>query len=132
MGIAGKATRVKTMGQTDGYVACLIAGIAFGSNFIPVKAFEVGDGVFFQFVMCLAIWCVGLCTIAVEESLEFHPLALLGGALWCTGNIMCVQVIKLIGMSMGLMIWGVTNSIVGWACGKFGLFGIDKGTVSDA
>ena len=67
---------------------------------------------------------------------------MVGGMLWCIGNFLCVQVIKLIGMSMGLMIWGVINSVagivdffrnsvfvdwsLGWSLGKFGLFGLKK------
>lgn len=119
------------MGQVEGFAACLVAGVFFGSNFIPVKQYEVGDGVFFQFVMCLAIWLIGLLTVAMEDELTFHPMAMIGGALWCTGNILCVQVIKLIGMSMGLMVWGVVNSLAGWACAKFGLFGLDKSVIKD-
>jgi len=113
-----------------GFIACAIAGVFFGSNFVPVKKYEVGDGVFFQWVMCVGIWCVGLVTTGFTSN-EFQPLSMLGGALWCTGNIMCLQVMKLIGMSMGLMIWGITNSVMGWATGKFGLFGLDKNSVSD-
>eukprot|EP00300_Choanocystis_sp_HF-7_P027415 c32519_g1_i1.p1 GENE.c32519_g1_i1~~c32519_g1_i1.p1 ORF type:complete len:347 (+),score=87.99 c32519_g1_i1:27-1043(+) len=115
------------MNTLVGLVACLIAGFFFGSNFIPVKKFEVGDGAFFQWVMCVGIWCVGLITIAFDDNgMKFHPFTMLGGALWCTGNFLCVHVIKLVGMSMGLMVWGITNSLAGWASGKFGLFGLNK------
>jgi hypothetical protein len=38
--------------------------------------------------------------------------------------MMCVPVIKLIGLSMGLLIWGSTNMLMGWASGQFGLFGL--------
>ena len=55
---------------------------------------------------------------------QFQPVAMLGGLLWATGNMMCVPVIKLIGLSMGLLIWGSTNMLMGWASGQFGLFGL--------
>ena len=31
--------------------------------------------------------------------------------------------INSIGLSMGLLIWGSTNMLMGWATGRFGLFG---------
>jgi hypothetical protein len=36
---------------------------------------------------------------------HFYPLAMLGGVLWCTGNILCVQIINRIGMGVGLLVW---------------------------
>ncbi len=43
-------------GSKIGYVAALVAVLAFGSNFVPVKRVQTGDGVFFQWVMCNAIF----------------------------------------------------------------------------
>ena len=34
-----------------GYTACLVAIFSFGSNFVPAKKVDIGDGVFFQFIM---------------------------------------------------------------------------------
>lgn len=34
----------QTLPQYVGYIACVLAAILFGSNFIPVKKFETGDG----------------------------------------------------------------------------------------
>lgn len=45
-------------------------------------------------------------------------------------NMLCGPVINLIGMGMGLLIWGSTNMLIGWATGTFGLFDLDKGDVS--
>jgi len=35
-------------GEGIGYVCAALAVVLFGSNFIPVKQYEAGDGVFFQ------------------------------------------------------------------------------------
>ena len=43
-----------------GFIGCLVASIFFGSNLLPVKQFSAGDGVFFQFVFCVAVWIIGL------------------------------------------------------------------------
>ena len=110
--------------QGIGFVCAFVAVLFFGSNFVPVKKFETGDGVFFQFILCTAIWCTGNIVNAVQGFPQFEPVAMLGGFLWATGNMMCVPVIKLIGLSMGLLIWGSTNMIMGWCSGQFGLFGL--------
>ena len=81
---------------------------------------------FFQFMMCTGIWTVGLIVNLVREQPEFQPFAMLGGVLWATGNVMCVPIIKTIGMGMGQLIWGTANCCIGWATGAFGLFGLPE------
>eukprot|EP01137_Pigoraptor_chileana_P016558 Opistho-2@73499 len=109
-----------------GYLAAVVAVLFFGSNFVPVKKFDTGDGMFFQWVMCAAIWCEALIVASIQGYPKFEPLAMFGGFLWCTGNITVVPVVKMIGLSLGMLIWGSTNLIGGWASGRFGLFGLDK------
>ena len=136
-----------------GYVEVLIASVFFGSNFVPVKRYETYDGMYYQWVMCSAIWMTGLLIqllvyavpsivgdvdvhgahgdlqpdemIATgrpdEYSVKFVPVACLGGALWATGNTLSVPVINMIGLSLGLLIWGSANMLMGWASGMFGL-----------
>jgi glucose uptake protein GlcU len=109
---------------TTGFICVFIAMLGFGSNFVPVKRFETGDGMFFQWVLCCAIWCCGVVVYCFQGCPTFQPVAMLGGAIWATGNIMSVPIIKTLGLSLGLLIWGQTNMIVGWATGYFGLFGV--------
>jgi len=121
-----------------GYVAAAIAVLCFGSNFVPVKQFETGDGIFFQWVLCTAIWCVGVIVNVIRtsyadhltSSIAFYPFAMLGGCLWCLGNAMAVPIIKCIGLGLGIAIWGSTGLIMGWASGTFGLFGLKEETVA--
>lgn len=40
------------------------------------------------------------------------------------GNLTAIPIIKTIGLGMGILIWGVCNCCVGWATGRFGLFGV--------
>ena len=107
-----------------GFICVFIAMLGFGSNFIPVKRYETGDGMFFQWVLCCAIWCCGLVVYAVQGFPTFQPWAMLGGAIWASGNIMSVPIIKTLGLSLGLLIWGQVNMLMGWATGYFGLFGV--------
>jgi len=77
---------------------------------------------FFQWVFCSAVWFCGFIVYATREFPQFEPLALLGGFLWCTGNILTVPIIKCIGLSLGMLIWGLCNLIMGWLSGTLGLF----------
>jgi glucose uptake protein GlcU len=79
---------------------------------------------FFQWIMCSAIWMVGLIVQISRGSPRFEPFAMLGGALWCTGNMASVPVIQLIGLGLGMLLWGGSNLVFGWAVGYFGLLGV--------
>jgi hypothetical protein len=97
---------------------------------------------FFQWIMCSGIWVIGLITVGFEDTRQVYPsespfapsakqlsswlsfffcflfffcfpAAMLGGMMWCIGNVMCIQVIKMIGLSIGLMIWGTISSVTG-------------------
>jgi len=118
--------------QWVGYLCVAIAGVCFGSNFVPVKWYsnQVGDGLFFQWVFCSAVWCAGFIVYAARGFPHFEPLAMLGGFLWCTGNIMSVPIIKCIGLSLGMLLWGIANLLMGWCSGTFGLFGLKRETVT--
>jgi len=113
----------------------VIAILGFGSNMVPVKRFETGDGMFYQWVMCAGIFIYGvllqiilfahpLGTTLTDRaggispadihaaakpdafSVKLYPSVFLGGALWATGNMMAVPVINAIGLGMGLLLWG--------------------------
>ncbi|XP_067663546.1 transmembrane protein 144-like [Haliotis asinina] len=107
-----------------GFISCVISATFYGTNFIPVKKFETGDGVFFQWVLCNAIFIVGLVIQIIRMS-RFYSFVMVGGAIWATGNICVVPIIKTIGLGLGLCVWGSINLLVGWATGRFGLFGLD-------
>lgn len=118
-----------------GFLWCAIAGIGFGTNFLPVKKLDAGDGVFFSFCMSLGIMAVGLLGSFLAHTQEsdafagmpsFKPYAMLGGVTWMLGNLMCPLIIKWIGLGLGLTVWDLTNMLVGWATGYFGLFRVPQ------
>jgi len=96
----------------------------FGSNFIPVKRYDVGDGMFFQLNQALGIFTVGVVVQLIRgKQAEFQPWAMLGGTIWSTGNCLCPKIIQFIGMALGQLIWSAANLITGWSMGEWGLFG---------
>ncbi|CAJ1357241.1 unnamed protein product [Effrenium voratum] len=109
-----------------GYACCLIASVAYAVNYLPVKKYETGDGVFFTFAMSLGILVVGLLMGFMQhEPLHFEPLAAVGGVIFTLGNLLCPLVIQLIGLGLGLTMWDLSNMLMGWLTGHFGLFGVD-------
>ena len=91
---------------------------------------ETGNGLAFQFFFCWAVWLVGLGVGVYRGFPSTPPLALLGGVLWSTGNLLSVPAIKLIGLGLSLLIWGISNMCVGWASSTFGILGVEKQQVS--
>ena len=112
-------------------LACAFGSVAFfGTNYLPVKKYDVGDGFFFQWCLCLGIWLVGVfIDLAHPYSSApppFQPLAMLGGAIWCTGQLAVIPIVQTIGIAKGLIIWGSTAMLAGWACGVWGLLGVSS------
>ncbi|KAM5159340.1 transmembrane protein 144 isoform 2-T2 [Callospermophilus lateralis] len=108
-----------------GYLSSSVAVLLFGSNFVPLKKYDTGDGMFLQWVLCAAIWLVALVVNLILRCPKFWPFAMLGGCIWATGNIAVVPIIKTIGLGLGILIWGSFNAITGWASSRFGWFGMD-------
>ncbi|XP_070769807.1 transmembrane protein 144b [Enoplosus armatus] len=113
-----------------GIAANVVAVLLYGSNFVPVKRIETGDGMFFQWVTCAAIWVVSMVGDLMLQSPKFYPFAMLGGVIWATGNIAVVPIVKAIGLALGILIWGSSSLLMGWASSRFGWFGITAQDVS--
>jgi len=114
------------MSELLGFACAGIAVVFFGSNFVPVKKFETGDGVFFQWILCCSIWLSGMVVNIARNFPPFQPFAMLGGFLWCTGNMMVVPIIQMIGLGLGMLVWGLSNMLLGWSSGTFGILGVMK------
>ncbi|XP_007245581.3 transmembrane protein 144b isoform X2 [Astyanax mexicanus] len=113
-----------------GFLSCLVAVLLYGSNFVPVKTVDTGDGMFFQWISCVTIWVVGFVGDMVLQSSKAHPAAMLGGVIWATGNITSVPVVKCIGLGLGMLLWGASGLLIGWASSSFGLFGLEPEEIS--
>ncbi|KAL5460463.1 hypothetical protein EMCRGX_G033914 [Ephydatia muelleri] len=105
--------------EWEGYIGAAVAIVFFGSNFVPVKKFDTGDGFFFQWVLCAGIWMVGLIVNMIRYQPPLFIPSFLGGVLWTSANILTVSIIKMIGLTMGLTVWGATNLLSGWVSGMF-------------
>ncbi|KAI8761554.1 transmembrane protein 144 [Biomphalaria glabrata] len=112
-----------------GYICAFIAVIMYGSNFVPIKKFYTGDGMFFQWILCSGVFVVGIVVQIIRQS-SFHPIVMMGGAIWTTGNLCVVPIVKTIGLGLGMSIWGTFGLVTGWASGRFGWFDTTPNEVS--
>ncbi|RNA06597.1 transmembrane protein -like [Brachionus plicatilis] len=87
----------------SGFLFLIGSSVFYGSNYLPT-----GDGMFFQLILCIAIWTVG----------------------FVTGNVNTVPIIRTIGIGLGLIIWCSLELIIGWATARFGFFGLDANVPS--
>lgn len=86
-------------------LACAgVAIVFFGSNFVVTKKYPTGDGFFFSWIMSIAIFFSGVMVQIVECYTEhddgsfhcpaFEPIAMLGGAVWATGNLLVIPIVR--------------------------------------
>ncbi|CAD5209182.1 unnamed protein product [Bursaphelenchus okinawaensis] len=104
-------------------VLCFIASGLFGSQFVPLRKYQPGDGIFAQWVMCLAIWFVGFGMFIWTGYQNFYPLAMLGGVAWSVANLMSIPIINAIGLGRAVLLNSVTQCVIAFAVSTFGLLG---------
>lgn len=115
-----------TLPSWTGFIFLIGSSILYGSNYLPVKQYDTGDGMFFQLVVCIGIWLAGFVLNIVRNFPRFYGLPLIGGMLWSTGNNCVVPIIQTIGIGLGMIFWNCIGLVTGWATGRFGLFGLKK------
>ena len=73
---------VQQVSELVGYASVCVSVLFFGSNLLPIKQFETGDGMLYQFVFAAAIWVVGFVVFCVQSFPKFYVLPMLGGFFW--------------------------------------------------
>lgn len=105
--------------------ALMVSVVAFGSNYVPMVGINVNDGMFFILIYALSIFMVTFVFHLFQPS-PFMLVAMAGGMIWGTGNLLIIHVIQCIGITMAMLIWGSVAMISGWAAAMFGFMGIKK------
>jgi len=113
-----------------GFIGAIVASVFFGSNYVPTKNYPQGDGFSFVWIFASGVMTTGIISIFIAGKAIFVYSGLLGGSLWATGNMCVIPIVKLIGLGLGLLIWGSTSLVVGFFSGKFGWWGLDKQEVA--
>ena len=82
---ASNGSNSTNLPQYSGFLFVLGSSVFYGSNYLPVKQYETGDGLFFQLILCIAVWTVGVLINCIRNFPKFSYLAMFGGALWTVG-----------------------------------------------
>lgn len=61
----------------EALVAVAMASVFWGSNFVVVKNYDMGDGIMFQLFMCVGIMLVGTFTLFFAPEEDRHVKALI-------------------------------------------------------
>ncbi|KAG8471137.1 hypothetical protein KFE25_009558 [Diacronema lutheri] len=105
-----------------GLAAACVGIVLFGTNYIPVRKYEMHDGAMFQWMMCNGLLGVGILSQLAFGG-EVIGYGLLGGAILAAQNFLVLPVVKLLGLGVGFALYHIINLCVGYAVGRFGLFG---------
>ncbi|MFH4981960.1 hypothetical protein AB6A40_008669 [Gnathostoma spinigerum] len=107
-----------------GIIATTLSCIFFGHEFLPLKFYKTGDGMFTQLMMGIGTTFVGFIVLAIEGFPPIIPLVITGGVFWALGNSVALPILNHLGLGLGILIWNTTGCIMGWATSRFGLFGL--------
>ncbi|CAK9080143.1 unnamed protein product [Durusdinium trenchii] len=100
-------------------------------RYVPVKKYEIFDGVTFQWFMCGGILMAGFCSSVIFGNFGMSEekdamLIVYGGALWALANYLVLPLVKLLGIGLGFSLYHFVNLVVGYGIGRFGIFNMEK------
>lgn len=102
----GSTGNIESKNTKRGLILAILAGVIFGSQFVPLKLSHLAARDFF-FPMSFGIVATGLC-LAIFKRVRFENrgvgAALLSGAIWNFGNLLAIAAISLIGLAKGFPI----------------------------
>ena len=81
-----------------------------------------GDGMYFQWMMAIGAWLVGLVVNLTQSQPPFFSLTMLSGVLWGSGNIFSVPSFYFIGIGIGQTMQGNLNLLGGWISGRYSIY----------
>lgn len=100
-----------------GYLAAIISMLGWGSYFVPMKRVKSNNPIFYQAVMCLAIFISSCILTFFTHKFIFSWLAILSGILWAVGNFLSVLAVKHSRLSIAAPVWMATIVFVSFAWG---------------
>ena len=102
----------------------LVPAVLLGSNYALLKRYNKGDGVFFQWVVCVGVWICGFIVSLVQSQTQFYMFGMIGGIIWSGGNFLLVSLIQLVGFTTGVLVWSLVFMGSGWGTGMLDLLGV--------
>ncbi|CAJ0952860.1 unnamed protein product, partial [Mesorhabditis belari] len=118
----GEATRDPVFGL----ISTIFCVLFYGSAFTPMKIYDGGDGVFVQWMMSCGQMLPAFILAWKNAFPPIYPIAMLGGVAYSIANCFTVPIMTKLGMTLAPLLWNATTCLVGWAVGRFGLFGVPQ------
>mmetsp|Transcript_11842 Transcript_11842/g.33461 ORF Transcript_11842/g.33461 Transcript_11842/m.33461 type:complete len:523 (+) Transcript_11842:32-1600(+) len=112
-----------------GVVAIVVAVFCYGSYFVPVKKYEIHDGIVYQWYQCSGIMLAGIACALVRNDWAqtttstgflMVPEGLLSGVIFQVANIIATISVKSFGLGNYYTVHQVTNLGVTFVVGVFG------------
>ena len=118
------------MGHVGGWLAILVATLSYGSLFVPVKNYDIHDGLVYQWFQCCGILLAGMIQASVRNDWDAAGLSapgfyvckegMLSGVFFQVANVLATQSVKTFGMSNYFTTQKVTNLGGAFVVGVFG------------
>ena len=109
---------------TEYSLLILLPAFLLGINYVLLKRYNKGDGVFFQWLVCVGLWMCGLVVNIVQSPDQFYVFGIIGGVIWSGGNFLLIPMIHLVGFTTGVLIWSLVFMASGWSTGLLNLLGV--------
>ncbi|KAI1709194.1 transmembrane family of transporters domain-containing protein [Ditylenchus destructor] len=81
-----------------GLLETFLSVILFGSCLVPIKKYDIGDGMFVQWAMSVGIFVCGFAILPITGFPPIQPYATLGGASWAIGNALLIPIVEVLGV----------------------------------
>lgn len=104
-----KAQAVLMGTHTLGWIAIVVATFSYGSLFVPVKNYDIHDGIVYQWFQCCGILLAGLLQALWRNDWEAPGLSapgfyvcregVLSGVFFQLANVLATQAVRTFGMS---------------------------------
>lgn len=93
------------MSSFVGYTAAFICILGWGSYFVPMKRIKEYDPIYFQAIMCIAIFLSSVIISFLNHTFLFSFLGILSGITWATGNAFSILAVKNSRLVVAAPIW---------------------------
>ncbi|KAG7266666.1 hypothetical protein CRUP_028383 [Coryphaenoides rupestris] len=114
-------------GLLQGFLFLGASVVCFGTNNVPLRSLDVGDGIFFQLVFCGTMALEGLLVYLIRGCPEIWTLSLVSGLMYSMGNFLTVPILKTIGLGLGSLIWSVFSLLFAWATARGSALAVTTG-----
>ncbi len=103
-----------------GWMYLIISSLFSAIIYLPLKFYNIEDGLFYQFIVALGMWSSSFIVDTYIKFPKFYPLPMLGGFLWSFANLNTPVMVNSLGIGLSSFISNAVCLLVGWGNARFG------------